>query len=105
MKCVGCGNDNKDGVKACKKCGRDMTIPPAWLPDAAWHLKTLAVIYVLLILFYAGVTSTLSRLPKPYNLRHIPIEMTPWLVPGGKVFLPEDKLKAPAPPPAEPASK
>jgi hypothetical protein len=105
MKCAGCGVDNKDAAKVCKKCGRDMAVPPAWLPDAAWHLRTLAVIYTALILFYAGVTSVLSNLPKPYRLRHIPIEMTPWLVPGGKVHLPEEQLKAPAPPPAEPAAK
>ena len=105
MKCVGCGFDNKETAKICRKCGRDMSVPAAWLPDAAWHLKTLAIIYAALIVFYAGVTATLSRLPKPYALRKIPIEMTPWLVPGGKVHLPEDQLKAPAPPPDAPAAK
>ncbi|MDE2141684.1 MAG: hypothetical protein KGL74_07210 [Elusimicrobia bacterium] len=105
MKCVGCGLDNKDTAKTCKKCGRDMSVPAAWQPDAAWHLKVLGVIYALLIVFYFGVTATLSRLPKPYALRHIPIEMTPWLVPGGKVHLPEEQLKAPAPPPEAPTAK
>jgi hypothetical protein len=105
MKCVGCGSDNKDTLKACRKCGRDMTVPLAWLPDAAWHMKTLAIIYAALAVFYFGVTTTLRRLPKPYSLRRIPIEMTPWLVPGGKVHLPEDQLKAPATPPGEAAVK
>lgn len=105
MKCIGCGSENKDTAKVCRKCGRDAAIPPAWLPDAAWHLKTLAVIYVCLTLFYVGTTAVLSRLPKPYTLRSIPIEMTPWLAPGGKVHLPEDQLKAPALPPAAPAAK
>ena len=100
--CHGCGSENKETAKNCRKCGRDMTIPPAWQPDAAWHLRTLGVIYAALTLFYFGVTAVLSKLPKPYQLRNIPIEMTPWLAPGGKVHLPEDQLKAPAPPAAAP---
>ena len=100
MKCPGCAFDNKDTSKTCRKCGRDLSVPPAWAPDAAWHLKTLAAIYAALALFYVGVTAALSKLPKPYQLRDIPVEMTPWLAPGGKVHLPEDRLKAPARPPA-----
>lgn len=103
MKCVGCGSDNKDTAKACRKCGRDMAVPAAWLPDAAWHLKTLGIIYAALIVFYYGVTMVLSGLPKPYRLRKIPVEMTPWLAPGGTVHLPEDKLKAPATSPSDTA--
>ncbi|MDE2491196.1 MAG: zinc ribbon domain-containing protein [Elusimicrobia bacterium] len=99
MKCTSCGVENKDAAKACKKCGFDFTIQPAWFPDAMWHLKTLGVIYVSLAIFYYGVTAILRKMPKPYQLRHIPIEMTPWLVKGGKVHLPEDQLKAPPPPP------
>lgn len=98
MKCSGCGSENKDTTKSCRKCGRDMAIAPAWFPDARWHLRTLAVIYSGLIVLYFGVSAALSKLPKPYHLRHIPVEMTPWLAPGGKVHLPEDKLKAPAQP-------
>lgn len=105
MKCVACGTDNKEAIKMCRKCGRDMSVPAAWLPDAAWHLKTLGAIYGALILFYIGVSAGLSRLPKPYHLRNIPIEMTPWLVPGGKVHLPEDQLKAPPEAPAPSAAK
>ncbi len=41
VKCFGCGFENKENAKICRKCGRDMAIPPAWQPDAAWHLKTL----------------------------------------------------------------
>lgn len=95
MKCVSCGIENKDAAKACKKCGRDLAIPPAWFPDAAWHLKTLGAIYAGLIVFYYGVSFALAKLPKPYHLRAIPIEITPWLVPGGKVHLDEENLKAP----------
>ncbi|MFI5362262.1 MAG: zinc ribbon domain-containing protein [Elusimicrobiota bacterium] len=108
VKCPGCGYENKENAKSCRKCGRDMAVPPAWQPDFAWHLKTLGVIYAGLTLFYLGVTAVLSKLPKPYHLRNIPIEMTPWLVPGGKVHLPEEQLKAPpmpATPPAAPATK
>ena len=104
MKCPGCSAENKDNVKTCRKCGRDMAIPPAWVPDAAWHLKTLAAIYATLTVIYFGVSAVLSKLPKPYNLRNIPVEMTPWLAPGGKVHLSEDQLKAP-PRPALPAAK
>lgn len=95
MKCLNCGQDNKETAKACRKCGRDLAVPPAWFPDAAWHLRTLGAIYALLIVFYFGVTFALKQLPPPYNLRQIPPEMTPWLGHGPK-FVPEDKLKAPA---------
>lgn len=95
MKCPACAAENKDAAKACKKCGRDFTAPPAWFPDTAWHLRTLGIIYACLIVFYYGVSAALARLPKPYNLRQIPVEMTPWLAPGGKTFLPEEQLKAP----------
>jgi len=101
MKCLSCSFENKETAKACKKCGHDLTIPPAWFPDARWHLKTLGIIYAGLISLYLVVTSVLSGLPKPYQLRKIPIEMTPWLHPGGKVHLSEDELKPP-PRPAQP---
>jgi hypothetical protein len=102
VKCAGCGFENKENVKTCRKCGRDMAVPPAWQPDAAWHLKTLGAIYAALTLFYFGVTAVLSKLPKPYQLRNIPVEMTPWLAPGGKIHLSEDQLKAPPPPSTAP---
>ena len=104
MKCMNCGQENKDSAKTCRKCQRDLTIPPAWFPDARWHLKTLAIIYAGVIVFYFGVSWALRKLPKPYNIRAIPIEMTPWLRKGPK-YLTEDELKAPpaAPEPA-PAS-
>jgi hypothetical protein len=102
VKCVGCGFENKENAKTCRKCGRDMAVPPAWQPDAAWHLKTLGAIYAALTLLYFGVTAVLSKLPRPYQLRNIPVEMTPWLAPGGKVHLPEDQLKAPPQPSTAP---
>ncbi len=94
MKCLTCAQENKDTAKACRKCGRDLTIPPAWFPDARWHLKTLGAIYAVVIVFYFGVTALLRKLPQPYNIRAIPLEMTPWLRAGVK-HLPEDDLKAP----------
>lgn len=105
MKCVSCGVDNKDTAKTCKKCGRDMSIPAAWFPDARWHLRTLAIIYAGLAVLYLVVNALLSGLPKPYHLRKIPIEMTPWLNPGGKVHIPEEQLKAPARPPSSPVAR
>ncbi|MDE2038497.1 MAG: zinc ribbon domain-containing protein [Elusimicrobia bacterium] len=95
MKCMNCGQQNKETVKACRKCGRDLAVPPAWFPDAAWHLKTLGIIYAALIVFYLGVSAALKQLPKPYNIRKIPVELTPWLR-HGRTYLPEDELKPPA---------
>ena len=63
-------------------------------------MKTLGAIYAILAVFYLGVSLALKQLPRPYHLREIPIEMTPWLRHGPK-HLPEDQLKAP-PEPAKP---
>lgn len=104
MKCLDCGVDNKDAAKHCKKCGRDLSIPAAWHPDAFWHLRTIGIIYAGLTVLYFGVSAALSTLPRPYHLRQIPVEMTPWLAPGGKVHLPEDQLKAPSEPAAPAAA-
>lgn len=82
--------------KSKKAARQEALISPLWFPDAKWHLKTLAVIYAVLIIAYFAISSALSRLSKPYHLRRIPMEMTPWLNPGGKVHLPEEQLKAPA---------
>ena len=103
MKCLNCGQDNKDTAKACRKCSRDLTTPPAWFPDARWHMKTLGIIYGIVIVVYFSISAVLKSLPRPYNIRKIPIEMTPWLRKGDK-FLPEDQLKAPAAEPSAPAS-
>lgn len=101
MKCLNCGQENKDTAKACKKCARDFTIPPAWFPDGKWHLKTLGTIYALLTVLYFGVSYALKALPKPYHLRNIAPEMTPWLRrPGIAKHVPEEQLKTPAETPA-----
>ena len=87
MKCLNCGQDNKETAKACKKCGRDLTLPPAWFPDWRWHVRTLAIIYSALIVLFFTAKFVLRRLPQPYNLRDIPAEMTPWLknkIPSGQ---------------------
>lgn len=97
MKCASCGQDNKESAKLCKKCGRDLAVPPSWFPDARWHLRTLGVIYAGLIVLYFGVSFALKQLPRPYHLREIPVEMTPWLRSGLK-HLPEGELKAPVQP-------
>lgn len=82
--------------KSKKAAAQEALISPPWFPDTMWHLRTLGIIYGLLIAAYFGVSQTLSHLPKPYQLRRIPMEMTPWLHPGGKVHLTEAQLKAPA---------
>ena len=79
MKCPNCATENKDTAKACKKCARDLTLPPPWSPDWAWHARVLGGIYVFLIVFYFSVSFLLRRLPPPYHIRKIPPEMTPWL--------------------------
>lgn len=81
--------------KSKKAAAQEALISPPWFPDAKWHLRTLGIIYAVLIVAYFGISHALSRLPKPYHLRRIPMEMTPWLNPGGKLHLPEDQLKAP----------
>ncbi|MBI5629439.1 MAG: zinc ribbon domain-containing protein [Elusimicrobia bacterium] len=101
MKCLNCGQENKDSAKSCRKCSRDLSIPPAWFPDPRWHLKTLGIIYASLALAYFGVSRLLKSLPKPYQIRTIPVEMTPWLRKGVK-HLPEDQLKPPISPQAFP---
>lgn len=89
-------NPNQPLKKQSKKAAaQEALISPPWFPDAKWHLRTLGMIYAFLIVAYLGVSSALSHLPKPYTLRRIPMEMTPWLNPGGKVHLTEDQLKAP----------
>lgn len=82
-------------------------LSPPWFPDAAWHLKTLAVIYAVLVVAYFGVTALLKTLPRPYHLRDVAPEMTPWLAPGGKQHLPEEELRSPETPtlPPQPESR
>ena len=79
MKCLNCQQENKETAKACKRCGRDLTLPPAWFPDWKWHARSLGVIYACLVVFYFALTFALKKLPEPYRIRKIPPEMTPWL--------------------------
>ncbi|OGS04590.1 MAG: hypothetical protein A3G41_03455 [Elusimicrobia bacterium RIFCSPLOWO2_12_FULL_59_9] len=84
MKCPNCSAENKDAAKICKKCGRDFRLPPAWFPNWRWHVRTLASIYVCLILVFFVVKYALRQLPPPYHIRDIPPETTPWLKYRGK---------------------
>ncbi|HAT73235.1 MAG TPA: hypothetical protein DCS63_10515 [Elusimicrobia bacterium] len=81
MKCTNCGQENRAALKFCKKCGVDLTLPPAWFPDWRWHLKALCWIYLALVAVFFSVSYLLKRLPPPYDQRQIPPEMTPWLNP------------------------
>ena len=94
---------SQQSKKSKKAAAQEALISPPWFPDAKWHVRTLMIIYSLLIVVYFGISHALSQLPKPYHLRRIPMEMTPWLNPGGKLHLHEDNLKAP-PEDAPPAS-
>lgn len=84
MKCMNCGHDNKETAKACKKCGLDLTLPPAWFPDWKWHAKVLGTIYAVLIVAFFAAKHALRKLPAPYDIREIPPQMTPWLNPEHK---------------------
>ena len=79
MICPNCSLENKDAAQACKKCARDLTLPPAWFPDWKWHMRTLGTIYAVVTAGYFAVTFALRQLPEPYHLRRIPPELTPWL--------------------------
>ena len=80
MKCPSCSAENKDAVVNCKKCGVPMNAQPIYAPTREWHLKTLAVIYgVLIVVFFF-----LNWLLKPY-MRQIPSEVTPWLPSAQKI--------------------
>ena len=74
MKCPSCQVENKEGTKICRKCAADLFRPPLWKPTWRWHLRTLALIYgVLLLMFFL-----LNHVLKPY-MRQIPKDITPWL--------------------------
>ena len=81
MKCPNCAQENKSSVQLCRKCGRDLTLPPTWFPDWKWHLKALCWIYLALIAAFFTVSWLLHKLPPPYDQRQIPPETTPWLSP------------------------
>ena len=74
MKCPQCQVENKDLAKTCRKCGMNLQLPPLWQPTRQWHLKTLGIIYILLIAVFFVTKSLL----KPY-VRHLPADVTPWL--------------------------
>lgn len=81
MKCTNCGQENRAALKICRKCGADLTLPPAWFPGWRWHLKALSWIYITLIVLFFGLSYVLHKLPPPYDQRKISPEMTPWLNP------------------------
>lgn len=79
MKCPACQTENKEGAKACRKCGADVALEPLWQPSWRWHAKALVVIYVGLTVAYFAISYFLSRVPEPYQMRERPPEITPWL--------------------------
>lgn len=80
MKCPSCNVENKDTAKNCKKCGAVLNVQPMWSPTRQWHIKTLGIIYVSLIVVYF----LLNWILKPY-MRNIPPEVTPWLKKAQKI--------------------
>ncbi|HOW89451.1 MAG TPA: zinc ribbon domain-containing protein, partial [Elusimicrobiales bacterium] len=72
MKCLNCGQENRATLKFCKKCGRDLTLPPLWFPDWKWHLRTLSMIYIGGTVFFFLLSWALHKLPPPYDQRQIP---------------------------------
>ena len=79
VRCSSCGSENKGKPKACRKCGYNLSLPPLWIPNWKWHLKTLAIIYAVLTVGYFVVDHFLTQLPPPMDVRDIPPEVTPWL--------------------------
>lgn len=79
MICWQCAKENKDTAKTCKQCGIDLRLPPIWRASWKWHIKTLIIIYAILIVSYFIGIHLVKKLPPPYNTRKIPHEMTPWL--------------------------
>jgi len=77
VKCPQCQADNKDQAKSCRKCGTNLQLPPLWQPTWQWHIRTLGIIYVILIVLFF----TMKSLLKPY-VRHLPPDVTPWLHPN-----------------------
>jgi len=58
MKCQKCGQVNKDDAEACAKCG--MQFPRMEELSWKWHLKTLAIIYASLVVFYLGISALIK---------------------------------------------
>jgi len=79
MKCQLCQIDNKDDAKHCKKCGANLNVAPLWTPSWKWHIKSLAIVYVVLLVFYVLISGFLSRVPEPYRMRDIPSDLLPWI--------------------------
>ncbi len=79
MICTVCQTENKENVKSCRKCGSNLHLEPLWRPTWQWHGKTLGVIYVVLILMYFGLSTFLKKIPEPYRMRIVPMDVTPWL--------------------------
>ncbi len=80
MKCPSCNAENKDAAVSCKKCGRAMVVQALYAPTKESHMKTLGIIYGILIAVYF----LLNWLLKPY-MRHIPPEVTPWIPSAAKI--------------------
>jgi uncharacterized OB-fold protein len=63
MKCPKCNFVNKPNAKFCVKCGYELLLKEKiWVPDAKWYIKTIIIIYVVLIILFVVA----SILLKPY---------------------------------------
>lgn len=74
-------HENKSAAKQAKKNAPETPQEQPWFPDWRWHLKTLSIIYLLLIAGFFTTRHFLAKLEPPYNIRQLPSEMTPWLNP------------------------
>lgn len=63
MRCPRCNFTNRPTAKFCVKCGYELLVQEKmWIPNAKWYLKTIIIIYVVLIILFIAA----SILLKPY---------------------------------------
>jgi len=74
MKCPKCGIENKEEAKVCRKCGFTLFIKPVWVPGWQWHVKTLSIIFAVLIVLFFSLNAVFKK-----YMRQLPKDVTPWL--------------------------
>ena len=50
MLCSSCNKENKEDARLCRHCGEELI--KSWQPTWKWHIKTLAIIFMSLVIIY-----------------------------------------------------